>query len=399
MDAEYTADESRQSDADALKEFLLDIDCLNPLSEWTSKFNMFDILKISRTEIRHSNMLAWLLNPNENHGLGDSVIRGFIRYVTTFYSDDSEIFDTLLMDCHDFTLHREWRNIDILAVSQSEKFVLCIENKIYSGEHSNQLNRYRELVETTYPNCRKMYVFLSPEGTESSDSDNWCSMSYGDVLDIVENARGKTKLLPEAALMIDNYIDTLRRDIVGDEKLARICEEIYAKHQRALDLIYEHIPDRASQVASIIHDWAKMMTEKGEIVFVPEKSGKTYTHFKTKAMSELLPDSENSLSDWGTPNYYFYEIKNDGNEFRFQFSLNSKNIPDHLRTVCDKINECFPAKRKNNENWQWRTPFSTRKANVGDELSEEKIFKQLAERFKELMSFEADLIKRISSDE
>lgn len=79
-----------------MKEFLLDIECLDPLAEWTSKFNLFDILKISRVEIRHSNMLSWLLNPNENHGLGDSVLRGFIQYVVSSFSDDSDVFDTLL---------------------------------------------------------------------------------------------------------------------------------------------------------------------------------------------------------------------------------------------------------------------------------------------------------------
>ena len=47
--------ESNLSDEDALKNFLLDIVCLNPLSEWTSKFNIFDILKITHTEIRHTN--------------------------------------------------------------------------------------------------------------------------------------------------------------------------------------------------------------------------------------------------------------------------------------------------------------------------------------------------------
>ena len=53
--------------------------------KWTSKRNLFDILKISRTEIRHSNMLAWLLNPSENHDLGDSVPCGFIQYYVTNY--------------------------------------------------------------------------------------------------------------------------------------------------------------------------------------------------------------------------------------------------------------------------------------------------------------------------
>ena len=70
----------------ALKAFLLDIECLEPLSEWTSRFNLFDILKITRTEIRHSNMLSWLLNPRENHGLGDRIIKGFIQYVVNSFS-------------------------------------------------------------------------------------------------------------------------------------------------------------------------------------------------------------------------------------------------------------------------------------------------------------------------
>lgn len=60
-----------KKDEEALRKFLADIECLDALSPWTERFNIFDILKISRTEIRHSNMLSWLLDPNENHGLGD----------------------------------------------------------------------------------------------------------------------------------------------------------------------------------------------------------------------------------------------------------------------------------------------------------------------------------------
>ena len=218
--------EETPDDMKALKDFLLDIECLDPLAEWTSKFNLFDILKITRTEIRHSNMLSWLLNPNENHGLGDSVIRGFIQYVATTFPDDMDVFDTLLMDFHDFNIQREWHNIDILAVSQNEKFIFCIENKIDSGEHDNQLNRYREIVEDTYPDYEKMYVYLSPEGVEASDPDYWCSMSYQDVLSIIDNARMKVKLLPDVELLINNYVDAVRRDIVGDERLVQICAEI-----------------------------------------------------------------------------------------------------------------------------------------------------------------------------
>lgn len=384
-----------KDDATVLKEFLLDIECLDPLDEWASKFNLFDILKITRMEIRHSNVLSWLLNPNENHGMGDSVLRGFIQYVATSFSDTSDVFNTLLMDCHDFTIQREWHSIDILAVSASEQFVLCIENKIDSGEHDNQLDRYRRLIDEAYPDYQKMFVYLSPEGLEASDPDNWCSMSYEDVLRIIVNTRKKFTLNPEAQLLIDNYIDTIRRDIVGDERLARICAEIYAKHQKALDLIFENRPDQSSKLADILHAWASEMTEKGEIEFVPERSGKSLTRFKTKGMSAILPDAKGVKSGWGTSNFYFYEIRNiEGKEFYIQFSLSSRNIPSDLRTTCDRINDHFPS-RQQKANWQWRTPFVTRHCKVDEDLSEEKIYEQLNKRFEEIKTFESKLVKAL----
>lgn len=35
-----------------------------------SRFNPFKILRVDKFEIRHSNVLSWLLNPSENHNLG-----------------------------------------------------------------------------------------------------------------------------------------------------------------------------------------------------------------------------------------------------------------------------------------------------------------------------------------
>lgn len=381
-----------------LKDFLLDIDCLDPLADWTSKFNLFDILKITRTEIRHSNMLSWLINPNENHGLSDSVIRGIIQYVVTSFSEDVDVFDTLLMDCHDFIIQREWRHIDIMAISAEEKFVLCIENKIDSGEHDDQLNRYRSIVDETYPHYKKMYIFLSPDGSESSEPEYWCSMGYQDVLDIIENARRKVKLLPDVNLLIDNYVETIRRDIVGDERLAQICAEIYAKHQKALDLIFENKPDRASDVAEIFRQWATEMTEKGELIVMLDKCNKTYTRFKTWGMSELLPDAEEAQSGWKTKNHYFYEINNNGgNHFFIQLSFSSKNIPDSLKDMCERINVYYPS-RQQKANWQWRTPFSTKRSKIDDEVSEEKIYEQLNKKLNEIKAFEQKLKAQLDQE-
>ena len=389
---------TEESDLAALRAFLLDIDCLTPLNEWTGTFNLFDVLKIARTEIRHSNVLSWLLTPNENHGLGDSILKGFIQYVVTNFYDENDpsIFSTLLMDCHDFVIQREWRYIDILATSSEHKFLLAIENKIDSSEHDDQLNRYKKILDTTYPGYKAMYIYLSPSGDESSDPDNWCLMGYQDVLNIIEAERTKKKLLPEVELLVDNYIQTVRRDIVGDENLAKICAEIYAKHQRALDLIYENRPDKAFLLAEIVQAWAKEKTTADEIEVVLDKCSKAMTRFKTGTMSQILPDSKDTLSGWNTSNYYFYEIRNfEGNAFIVSLAVSSHDIPDDLLEMCNRIIAVFPSKIQKN-NWQWRKHFATRKIKVDDELNEEKIYQHLDKCLNEVKVFEKELIEKLN---
>lgn len=146
----------------ALQDFLLDIDCLDELFPWVAKFNIFDVLKISRTEIRHSNVLAWLLDANENHGLGDMFIREIMQ--TLVEEDDSgkyDVFRLLLLDFHSFTVYREWNNIDIMLLSDEEKVVIAFENKVGSHEHSDQLNRYRNILERAYPEYERICIFLT----------------------------------------------------------------------------------------------------------------------------------------------------------------------------------------------------------------------------------------------
>ena len=41
--------------------------------------NIFQILRISKNEIRHSNFLSWLLDPNESHKLGDIFLKTIFK--------------------------------------------------------------------------------------------------------------------------------------------------------------------------------------------------------------------------------------------------------------------------------------------------------------------------------
>ena len=51
------------------------------LNQQVNTFNTLKILKLENYEIRHSNILAWLLNPKESHGLSDYFLRKMIEHL------------------------------------------------------------------------------------------------------------------------------------------------------------------------------------------------------------------------------------------------------------------------------------------------------------------------------
>ena len=73
---------------------------------------------------------------------------------------DISIIDLPSFKLEEAKVYREWKNIDILI--ELPKHVIVIENKIYSGEHSNQLQRYKRIVEKNFIHHKKIYVFLTP---------------------------------------------------------------------------------------------------------------------------------------------------------------------------------------------------------------------------------------------
>ena len=98
-----------------LEDFLLHIDCLDALSNWQENhFNVFDVLKISRNEIRHSNVLAWLLNANANHNLGDSFFSGVIHRLLKngIKGQTVDTAQLLLLNLYSFEIKRELDRFD-----------------------------------------------------------------------------------------------------------------------------------------------------------------------------------------------------------------------------------------------------------------------------------------------
>ncbi len=241
-EADYYASDLRE-----LERFIVNNPDLERLEALLDRFNIFEAVGMERQEIRHSRFLAFLLDPNESHGIGDAFVK---RLLQRAVMDSPNIpasvtpIELSLWDLGQMEVRREWQHIDIFLLDEREKLAVIIENKIGTGEHSDQLNRYHAAVKKEYPEHKLLALYLTPGGDEPSHPE-YLPVDYRVVCGILDElAEIRASIVePDARVLITHYTEMLRRHIVGDSEIARLSRQIYEKHRRAINLIYQHRPD------------------------------------------------------------------------------------------------------------------------------------------------------------
>lgn len=337
------------SDEASLKFFLSNISCLDELEGLLGKPNIFDILGTARTEIRHSNVLKWLLDPAGTHGLGGLFLRLFLQ---TLGKCGADAIRLLAVDLDSFLVLREHRHIDLLVVSKAEKVVIAIENKIDSGEHGNQLERYEKAVADEYPGFYQVFVFLSPEGRTASDG-KWLSVGYDAVLGAVRYCLRCASLAPEAELLVNQYASLLEREFMDRCKLMEICNRIYRDHKQALDLIYEMREDECQGVHDMIVSWFAGHP-KSPLEWDSDHSSKTYIRFSTRRLRETVPPLSNGKrSGWSSSASAYYEIINRPSGVMVKIAASSVNMPKAVEANLVKAFGLAPSALP--KGWIWKT--------------------------------------------
>ena len=180
--------------------------------EWRKSgkyFNVFTALGIEQKEVRHSALLAALLDPNGFHGMSDCFLKEFLHRI------DFENFPTEDAIVRTEEVIRGGRRLDISIVSKDGKQKIVIENKIYTEDHDNQLSAYLRDLET-----KESYklIYLTLNGDEPTEDigkqkEEIICLSYkNDILEMLENVASARNMLPHPVLeIIRQYILTIKK--------------------------------------------------------------------------------------------------------------------------------------------------------------------------------------------
>ena len=110
------------------------------------EFNAFDVLRYAEYEIRHSNVVAWLLDPGETHGVGRAFLDWFLGEVNESIPHRG---------AQRVRVERELHRVDVTIFLESarDRHIVAIENKPggYSPEHLAQVCDYARRLSEEYP--------------------------------------------------------------------------------------------------------------------------------------------------------------------------------------------------------------------------------------------------------
>ena len=214
------------------------------------------ILLQAKSESWFSNQLAWLLDASADHGLGVLFIREFLKCIgekrTTSRTtgrplkERSDMLKTgkkgkgvgtthlTLGNCsvfreyylpHQVTRRRNtgyYCDVVVMDLDSRDGLFLVIENKIFTAEGHEQLEKYSHLVKTKFEKAKiREYVFLTLSGhTPSGDREHlWVPLSWAmDIRNVLQTAisRGEKRKGPlvreiEDLLSLLNWIHALSR--------------------------------------------------------------------------------------------------------------------------------------------------------------------------------------------
>lgn len=278
--------ETYKEDYKAIENLVVDNPELERLEMLLDQFNMFEAIGATWQEGRHSDVLAFLLNPQQNHGLGDAFFKRLLqKAIAASYGTPLPVstIDLDVWDCNQVIVLRGNQRIDILMLDERHRLAVILDNRLTESGNAFQMQRYWETVSTLYSGWNILGLYLTVDGEPPPD-ERYLPIDYNLTCTLIEKlVESRTATLgKDVDIMLSHYTEMLRRHIVGESEITRLCRRIYGKHQRAFDLIYEHRLGRQK----VIRNVTRLLIEQKQGL-VLDHSQERYTGF--------------AVQEWDTP--------------------------------------------------------------------------------------------------
>ncbi|WEK03277.1 MAG: PD-(D/E)XK nuclease family protein [Candidatus Devosia phytovorans] len=293
---------------DDLEELFVNNQDLHRLGTYLNRFNPIKTMRMQSMEIRHSAILAWLLDPRETHGLEDKFLRAFLSEAMRGQSHlgSPSALEISQADLRDAEVRREWQNIDIFVLLPRLKWAFIIENKFNSTQHEGQLSKYAERVKSIFEPQEGILkvrgVFLTLHDEEPAD-DGYVPILYASICEILPDvleANSET-LRTDVAMFVGHYLEVIR-EATGmsseRDEMEALARQLYRSHRKVLDFIMEH-GARTDFILAVESVFGEQLTYHNEFQVGDQWFVYSYhNHFQASFLPKLWVDGFDQELTW-----------------------------------------------------------------------------------------------------
>ena len=203
----------------------------------------------SPDEMTLSKILAFLLNPKENHAQGNIFLEAFMQALGRKQSvrsrtsiENAPVFSEAVDVYTEFSSTSDLGRFDVLL--RQDDSALIIENKPRAGEQKLQLHRYGQwLIEKGFKK-RLLVNLCQEEPTEYSLPKNspaepfTIQLSFNELIEIIQQANQRTQS-PKVRYFVDSFCDFLRVYVCQESLMVNPLIIDLMKNQKNIEAYFE----------------------------------------------------------------------------------------------------------------------------------------------------------------
>ena len=339
---------------------------LATISKSMKVFCPFEAVGMVRQEIRHSNFLAYIIDPNRPHEFGTTLLKAFIAIFT-----DETIAETRLDRAR---IYRELYNVDLVVEIPPENggkaLVIAVEIKIDAGERSEQLRDYQRRVKAAWPHSEAIFGFLTVDGREGTTSADktWQPISWTGLIDALDRAMKSDGRSAIGYPMYAAYVSMMRRhgmaDRTSDTPLDDAVFTLWDKHKEALEYLFENRPDPIGdllrKIAKNEGEMAELLSSSLGVPVKPAASTSMYRRFSFPELESRYKVLTKGRKEWAgeTASIILLEIYRNGDGISASIVVGpADGAPDFRKRFIETLNRNDGGRRRAgasgwSHNWQ-----------------------------------------------
>ena len=222
----------------------------------TPRFNLFDVLRNAEFEIRHSNVLAWLLDPAGTHQTGSMFLQRFIQCLNDNADGAERIPEPSSYSADNVRVKRELHYVDITIFFEAEKLLIAVENKTegISPEHGKQVLGYeRETLRKEYENYDIRSVLLTTSREGDSSEHRFVHVSWHGIHAIVEALLARGDVENEIRTFLRHYLAIVKKLITQSGLERNYFTKLVKSHKPILKRLLEEMTQEQEE-QSLLND-------------------------------------------------------------------------------------------------------------------------------------------------